>query len=77
VPEAEEGGADAELQYVEVSEDTETLRLTVLTKASPGALSYLFLKSYITIYGCLCIYVQQLNGTLDARSLGTYVFISM
>jgi hypothetical protein len=35
VPEAEEGGANAELQYVEVSEDTEDPRLTMMTKASP------------------------------------------
>jgi hypothetical protein len=39
--------------------------------------SYMFLKSYITIYGCLCIYVQELNGTLDAWSLGTNVYNSM
>jgi hypothetical protein len=60
VPEAEEGGADAELQYMEVSEDT-TSRLTVLTKASPGALTQVFLNSYGTICGCLCIYVQELE----------------
>jgi hypothetical protein len=41
VPEAEEG-VDAELQYVEVSENTEDPRLTVMTKASPGALTICF-----------------------------------
>jgi hypothetical protein len=66
VPEAEKGGADTELQYMEVSEDTEDPRLTVLTKASPGALTYLFLEIYKTISGCLCIYVQELKRTLDA-----------
>jgi hypothetical protein len=61
VPDAEDGGVDAKLQYVEVNEDTEDPRLTVLTKASPSALTYLFLEIYITIYGCLCIYVQELK----------------
>jgi hypothetical protein len=39
VTEAVEGGADVELQYMEVNEDTEDPRLTMLTKASPGALT--------------------------------------
>jgi hypothetical protein len=39
VSEAEEGGADAELQYMEVNEDAEEPRLNLLTKASPGALT--------------------------------------
>jgi hypothetical protein len=39
VPEAEEAGADAELQYVEVNENTEDPRLIVLTKANPDALT--------------------------------------
>jgi hypothetical protein len=39
VLEAEGGGADVELQYMEVSEDTEDPMLILLTKASPGALT--------------------------------------
>jgi hypothetical protein len=35
VPEGEEGGAEAALQYVEVLEDTEVLRLTLLTEGKP------------------------------------------
>jgi hypothetical protein len=65
VPKAEEGGADTEL-YVEVSEDTEDPQANCADEGKPGALSYLFLKSYIIIQECLCIYVQELNGTLDA-----------
>jgi hypothetical protein len=42
VPEAEEGEVEAALQYVEVLEDTEGLRLTLLTKASPGAYNPFF-----------------------------------
>jgi hypothetical protein len=42
VPEAEEGGAESELQYVEVSKTPRALRLTLLTKASPDALNYVF-----------------------------------
>jgi hypothetical protein len=66
VPEAKEGGANVELQYVEVSKDTEDPQANCADEGKPTAVSYMFLKSYITIYGCLCIYVQELNGTLDA-----------
>jgi hypothetical protein len=50
VPEAEEGGADVELQYVEVSEDTEDPRLTVLTKAKPWCIN-------LIVFGNLCNYL--------------------
>jgi hypothetical protein len=46
VPEAEEVGADADLQYVEVIDDTEVLRLTLLTKASLGSFNPVF-QNYI------------------------------
>jgi hypothetical protein len=39
MPKAEEGGAEAELQYVEVIEDTKD---TLLTKASPSAINPVF-----------------------------------
>jgi hypothetical protein len=51
VPEAEEGGAEAELQYVEVIETLRALKLTLLTKASPGSINPVFKNFYATIYG--------------------------
>jgi hypothetical protein len=54
VPEAEEGGADTELQYMEV-----------------------LLNFYITIYGCLWIYVQELKWNLRCMILSTYVITCM
>jgi hypothetical protein len=55
VPEAEEVGADADLQYMEVIDNTEGARATPLTKASPGAFNLVFQNYIATIYGCLCI----------------------
>jgi hypothetical protein len=51
VPEAEEEGADAELQYVEVSEDTEDPQTNYADEGNPDALTLVFLNSYATIYG--------------------------
>jgi hypothetical protein len=48
VPVAEEGGAEAELQYVEMLEDTE---VTHTNPASPGAINPVFQNYYATIYG--------------------------
>jgi hypothetical protein len=39
MPEAEEGGADAELQYVEVSEDTEDQQTNYADEGKPSALT--------------------------------------
>jgi hypothetical protein len=62
VPEAEEGGADAELQYVEVSEDIKDPQANCADEGKPRCIYLCVLKSYITIYGCLlCIYVQELR----------------
>jgi hypothetical protein len=55
VLETEEGGAEASLQYVEVL-NTEGAQANL---ADEGIL-------YSIIYGWLCIYVQELNETLDA-----------
>jgi hypothetical protein len=55
VPEVEEGEAEAALQYVEVLKTPRGLRLTLLTKASPGAFNPVFQIYYTNIYGCLCI----------------------
>jgi hypothetical protein len=49
VPEAEEGEAEAALQYVEVLEDTEGARLTLLTKASPALLQNMVLVTPICV----------------------------
>jgi hypothetical protein len=57
MPEAEVGGADAELQYMEVSEDTEDPQDNCADEGKPRCIVLCVLKSYITIYGCLCIYV--------------------
>jgi hypothetical protein len=51
VPEAEEGGAEAELQYVEMIDYTKVLKLTLLTKASPCAINPVFQNYCATIYG--------------------------
>jgi hypothetical protein len=51
VPEAEKGGAEAELQYVEVIEDTEGTQANPADEGKPDALTSVILKSYATIYG--------------------------
>jgi hypothetical protein len=61
VPEAGEGGANAELQYVEVIEDTEDLQANPADEGKPRCINLMFLISYATIYGCLCIYVKELK----------------
>jgi hypothetical protein len=55
VPEAEEGGAEAALQYVKYSKTPRVLRLTLLMKASHGAFIPVFKNYHAAIYGCLCI----------------------
>jgi hypothetical protein len=50
VPEAEEGGADTELQYVEVSEATEDQPTNCADEGKPGALTQMFSNFYATIY---------------------------
>jgi hypothetical protein len=63
MPKTEERGADAELQYMEVSEDTKDPQANCANEGKTQCINlYVFLKSYITIYGCLCIYVQELKG---------------
>jgi hypothetical protein len=61
VPEAGEGGADAELQYVEVSEDTDEPQANFVDEGKPRCINISVLEIYTTIYGCLCIYVQELK----------------
>jgi hypothetical protein len=48
VPEAEEGGAEAELQYVEVIEDTEGTRANPADEGN--AINPVFQNFYATIY---------------------------
>jgi hypothetical protein len=50
VPEAEEG-AEAELQYVEVIEDTEGTQANPADEGKPRCINLSVLKSYATIYG--------------------------
>jgi hypothetical protein len=61
VPEAEEGGADVELQYVEVNEDTEGPQANFADEGKPRCINQSVLKIYATFYGCSCIYVQELK----------------
>jgi hypothetical protein len=51
VPEAEEGGAEAELQYVEVIEGTEGTQANPANEGKPQCINLSILKSYATIYG--------------------------
>jgi hypothetical protein len=51
VPEAEEGGADTEPQYVEVSEDTEDPQANCADEGKPRCINLSVLKIYATIYG--------------------------
>jgi hypothetical protein len=51
VPEAEKGGAEAELQYVEVIEDTKGTQANPTDEGKPRCLTSVILKSYATIYG--------------------------
>jgi hypothetical protein len=50
VPEAEEGGADVELQYVEVSEDTEDPQANFADEGKPRCIN-------LSIFGNLCNYL--------------------
>jgi hypothetical protein len=50
VPEAEEGGADAELQYVEVIEDTEGTQANPADEGKPRCINLSILKIYATTY---------------------------
>jgi hypothetical protein len=61
VPEAEEGWAEAELQYVEVIEDTEGTQANPADEGKPQCINLSVLKSYVTIYGWLSVYVQELK----------------
>jgi hypothetical protein len=49
--EAEEGGAEAELQYVEVLKDTEGAHANTADKGKPRCISPSVSKFYATIYG--------------------------
>jgi hypothetical protein len=53
VPEAEEGGADAELQYVEVSEDTEDAQANCADKGKPRCINP-------SVFEILCNYLWML-----------------
>jgi hypothetical protein len=51
VPEAEQGGADAELQYVEVSEDTEDLQANYADEGKPRCINlYVFEKLHTYLW---------------------------
>jgi hypothetical protein len=60
VPEADEGGAGEELQDVELIKGTEGTQANPADEGKPRCINLSILKSYATIYGLLCIYVQEL-----------------
>jgi hypothetical protein len=77
VPEAEEGEAEAALQYVEVLDDTEGAQANLADEGKPRCIWPSF---QILLYNYLWMLVhlsQELYGTLDAWSLGTCVLTSM
>jgi hypothetical protein len=61
VPEAEEGGADTELQYVEVNQDTKEPQASIADEGKHQSINLSIFGNYPTIYECLCIYVQELE----------------
>jgi hypothetical protein len=61
VSKAGEGGADVDLQYVEMSEDTEDPQANCADEGKPQCIDLYVFEKYITLYGCLCIYVRELK----------------
>jgi hypothetical protein len=61
VSEAEEGGADTEVQYVEVNQDTDEAQASVADKGKHRSINLSIFGNYATIYECLCIYIQELE----------------
>jgi hypothetical protein len=55
VPEVEEGGGKLHYSTWKYSKTPRVLRLTPLTKASPGAFYPVFQIGYTIVYGSLCI----------------------
>jgi hypothetical protein len=51
VPEAEDGGVEAELQYVEVIQDTKGTQANTADEGKPSAINPVFQNYYATIYG--------------------------
>jgi hypothetical protein len=50
-----------ELQYVEVNEDTEEPQANFADEGKARCINLSVFKIYATIYGCLCIYIQELK----------------
>jgi hypothetical protein len=61
VPEAEEGGVNAELQYVEVNQDPEEPQANVADEGKHQSINLSIFGNYATIFECLYIYVQELE----------------
>ena len=63
MPEAEEGGAEAELQYVEVIEDTESTQANPADEGKPRCINQVFLET-------LCNYlwmIVHLRSGIDMK----------
>jgi hypothetical protein len=74
VPEAEEGGADAELQYMEVVDDTEDPQANPADEGKPRCtnLSVFWNHMQLSVDDCAFMF-RSWNETLDAWSPDTYV----
>jgi hypothetical protein len=78
MPEAEEGGADVELQYMEVSEDTKDPQANCAYESKPRCINLCVFWTLMQLSMDHCAFTfRSWNETLDAWSLGTYVFTSM
>jgi hypothetical protein len=77
VPKAEEGGADAELQCVEVSEDTEDQQTNCADEGKPQCINpsvFKLLCNYLWMFVHLCPEVEK---NPRCMILGTYVLTSI
>jgi hypothetical protein len=61
VPKAEEGGADTELHYVEVNQDTEEPYANVADEGKHQSINLSIFGNYATIYECFFINIQELE----------------
>jgi hypothetical protein len=61
VPEAKEGGADAELQYVEMSKDTKDPQDNCADEGKPQCINLYVFEKLHNYLSNLCVYVQELK----------------
>jgi hypothetical protein len=76
VPEAEEGGAEAALQYVEVLEDTEGAQANTADEGKPRCIQPSISKFYCN-YRMVVHLISGVVWNLRCMTLGTCVLTSM